>query len=87
MIYPAIIFIVIAIVVVVMMVYMIPAVKDLYSDFGLSDDDLPGVTSALVSMSNFMTSVESLLFVPITPDGPRLAQPTTYVFVFSIRPS
>jgi hypothetical protein len=28
-------------------------------------------------MSKSMTSLASLLFVPITPDGPRFAQPTT----------
>lgn len=55
MIYPAIIFVVVGIVMAVMMVYMIPAVKDLYSDFGIGEEGLPGVTRMLVAMSDFMT--------------------------------
>jgi len=38
------------------------------------------------STSNFITSDASDLFVPITPDGPRFAQPTTYIFSLT-RPS
>ena len=35
-----------------------------------------------------MVSCESFLLVPITPDGPRLIQPTTYSLRLpSIRPS
>ncbi len=54
MIYPAIIFVVIVIVVAVMIMYMVPAVEDLYADFGV--EELPWVTSFLVSLSHFLSS-------------------------------
>ena len=54
MIYPAIVFVVIAVVMVVMILYMIPAVQGLYNDFGVSE--LPGPTAFLVSMNQFLTN-------------------------------
>jgi type IV pilus assembly protein PilC len=54
MIYPIIIFVLIVVVVVVMMIFMIPAVTQLYKDFGQTD--LPMVTQILVNISNFMTN-------------------------------
>jgi type IV pilus assembly protein PilC len=53
MIYPIIILITIVIVVTVMMVFMIPAVSQLYKDFG--QEELPWITQILVDISNFMT--------------------------------
>ncbi|MBP9758114.1 type II secretion system F family protein [Candidatus Dojkabacteria bacterium] len=54
MIYPAIVFIVIAVVMIVMVVYMIPAVQGLYADFGISE--LPGPTAFLVEINKFITN-------------------------------
>lgn len=54
MIYPIIIFVIIAIVMAVMMIYMIPAIEDLYANFGIKE--LPAITAFLVSISNFLTS-------------------------------
>jgi type IV pilus assembly protein PilC len=54
MIYPIIIFIVMIVVVMVLMIFMIPAVTQLYKDFG--QKELPMVTQILVDMSNFMTN-------------------------------
>ncbi len=50
MIYPAIIFVAVIIVVALLMVFMVPAVEDLYADF---DSDLPWITKLLVNISNF----------------------------------
>lgn len=51
MIYPAIIFIAIIAVVILLMMFMVPAVEDLYADFG--DADLPFITQIVVNISNF----------------------------------
>jgi type IV pilus assembly protein PilC len=56
MIYPAIVFFVLAIVIVVMVVFMIPAVEGLYEDFGVSAADLPAVTRLMISISEFVTN-------------------------------
>lgn len=65
MIYPVIILIVMVVVVIAMLVFMIPAVEDLYKSFG--QQDLPGVTGLLVSFSHTVTNpifiVTSLLLV------------------------
>lgn len=53
MIYPAIIFFAIVMVVVLLMVFMVPAVEELYQDFG---GDLPWITKFMVNISNFMLS-------------------------------
>ena len=54
MIYPIVIFITIIIVVAILMVFMIPAVSQLYKDFG--DAPLPAVTQILVNITNFITN-------------------------------
>jgi type IV pilus assembly protein PilC len=54
MIYPVIIFIVLILVMVVVLVFMVPSVKDLYSDLG--GGELPGVTQLLVNISGFFTN-------------------------------
>lgn len=54
MIYPAIVFVIIAVVMVVMVVYMIPAVEGLYQDFGVAE--LPAATASLVALNKFITN-------------------------------
>lgn len=51
MIYPAVIGVIIVAVLVLVIVVMIPAVEDVFSDFG---GELPGVTKILIAMSNFV---------------------------------
>ncbi|MBN2015738.1 type II secretion system F family protein [Candidatus Dojkabacteria bacterium] len=58
MIYPAIMFVAIIGVVALLMIFMVPAVEDLYEDFG---GELPWVTKAIVAISNFMVSFWWLL--------------------------
>ena len=53
MIYPAIIFVAIVVVVTLLMIFMVPAVEDLYEDFG---GELPWITKLMVSISNFIIS-------------------------------
>jgi len=53
MIYPAIIFLAVIVVVVLLMMFMVPAVEDLYSDFG---GELPFITQVVVKISNFFVS-------------------------------
>ncbi len=53
MIYPSIIFVAVIAVVVLLMLFMIPAVEDLYEDFG---GELPMVTQIVVNISNFFVS-------------------------------
>lgn len=50
MIYPIIIFITIFVVVALVMIFMIPAISDIYGEFG---GELPTVTAILIAMSNF----------------------------------
>lgn len=54
MIYPIIIFVVIIAVVAVLMVFMIPAVEQMYKDFG--NQELPEITQVLVSMSHTLSN-------------------------------
>ena len=79
MIYPIIILVVMAIVLVVMLVFMIPSVKGLYSDFGVSE--LPGVTQFLVNISeavtNPFTAIIIVLVIVFTVLGVRYYY-TTY---------
>jgi type IV pilus assembly protein PilC len=51
MIYPAVIGVIVVVVLVLVIVFMIPAVEDVFSEFG---GDLPKVTQILVDMSNFV---------------------------------
>lgn len=64
MIYPAVIFLAIIIVVLVLVVFMIPAVEDLYADLG--GGDLPAITQALVTISNFFSDPLGLLITFVT---------------------
>lgn len=54
MIYPIIIAVVMVVVIVMMMVFMVPAVKALYLDFGVTE--LPWITQVLVTLSELFTS-------------------------------
>lgn len=54
MIYPAVILVVMVVVVAAMLIFMIPAVEDLYKSFG--QEDLPGVTGILVGLSHLATN-------------------------------
>jgi type IV pilus assembly protein PilC len=60
MIYPAIIMIVIVGVVVLVMMFMIPAVADIYREFG---GQLPTITQILISISDFMRKFWLILFI------------------------
>lgn len=64
MIYPAIIFLAMVIVIVVMMVFLIPAVKSLYKDFGI--ETLPAPTQIMVDISNFVTNPLGAIITIIT---------------------
>lgn len=84
MIYPAIITVAIIAVMFILVVFMVPQMQSLYEDFGI--EDLPWVTSIIVSFSNFITSLLGLftlvfiVFLSIfvfgyyrtTPSGKRL---------------
>ncbi|MFQ5492617.1 MAG: type II secretion system F family protein [Candidatus Dojkabacteria bacterium] len=59
MIYPAVIFLAIIVVVIVLVVFMIPAVEDLYADLG--GGELPAITRALVTISDFFSNPLGLL--------------------------
>ncbi len=61
MIYPVIIFVVMIVVLAVMLVFMIPSVKDLYSEFGV--DELPGITQALVNVSDAVTQPAGIVII------------------------
>lgn len=56
LIYPVIILITAVMVIIVLVVFMIPAVETLYIDLGASADDMPAITRALVSVSDFFTN-------------------------------
>ncbi|MFC1780106.1 type II secretion system F family protein [Patescibacteria group bacterium] len=63
MIYPAIIFVAIIAVVVLLMIFMVPAVEELYQDFG---SELPWITQLVVNISNFFISFWwALLFIVV----------------------
>jgi type IV pilus assembly protein PilC len=63
MIYPAIIFVAIIVVVILLMIFMVPAVEELYQDFG---SELPWITQFVVNISNFFISFWwALLFVVV----------------------
>lgn len=78
MIYPAIIFVAIIVVVTLLMLFMVPAVEDLYADFG---GKLPWITQLVVNISKFFVSywwallffvlagVVSLRYYTSTPSG------------------
>ena len=51
LIYPAVISLAVIGVVVLLMIFMVPAIEDLYADFG---GELPGATKFLIKVSNFM---------------------------------
>ncbi|KXK26588.1 MAG: Type II secretion system protein F [candidate division WS6 bacterium OLB20] len=56
MIYPAVILLAIIIVIIVLVVFMIPAVEDLYNDLSNGEAELPLITQALVTISDFFTN-------------------------------
>jgi len=59
MIYPIIIFLTVIAVVLILVIYMVPAVEQLYKDFGQTE--LPWVTQVLISVSNFFTNPAGLI--------------------------
>ncbi|MCA9378976.1 type II secretion system F family protein [Candidatus Dojkabacteria bacterium] len=61
MIYPIILIVVMIAVLVMMLLFMIPAVKSLYFDFGVTE--LPGVTAFLVSLSDFVSDPRALVII------------------------
>jgi type IV pilus assembly protein PilC len=66
LIYPAIISVAIVAVMAILIIFMVPQMENLYKDFGVTK--LPFVTSVIVSISNFITSVigiVSLIFFAI----------------------
>lgn len=64
MIYPTVIFFVIAIVIMVVVVFMIPSVEGLYEDLG--GGELPAVTRSLVVVSDFVTNPLGLLITVVS---------------------
>ncbi len=68
MIYPAIIFIAIIVVVAVLIVYMIPAVEQLYRDFNAADQ-IPDITKFLITFSGFLSSPVGLIIVALIVAG------------------
>jgi len=54
LIYPVILLVALVGVFAIMLIFMIPAVSDLYKEFGA--DSLPWITTVLISMSNFLTN-------------------------------
>lgn len=62
MIYPALIFMTAIVVIIVLVIYMVPAVVDLYTDLGAADQ-IPAVTKFLVTLSDFFTSPLGLISV------------------------
>lgn len=64
MIYPTIILITAIIVIIVLVIYMVPAVVDLYRDLG-AEDRIPLVTRILVGISDFFTSPLGLILTII----------------------
>jgi len=56
LIYPIVIFFTSIIVVLVLVVYMIPAVENLYEDLGAGPDDIPAITRFLVAVSDAVTN-------------------------------
>lgn len=64
LIYPVIIFLVMGIVFILLIVFMVPSVKDLYTDFGV--DELPAITQFLVSLSEAITQPVGIIALLIT---------------------
>jgi type IV pilus assembly protein PilC len=64
MIYPVILVVVMVAVMVMMLLFMIPAVKSLYLDFGVTE--LPVVTALLVSLSDFVSDPRALVIIVLT---------------------
>lgn len=64
MIYPIIIFITMIVVFVMMLVFMIPSVKSLYTDFGVNE--LPPITQFLVDLSNTIASPVGIVTIILT---------------------
>lgn len=76
--YPAVISVVVVAVVAIMMIFLVPAMEQIYSEF---DAELPGVTRFIIAVSNFMlgywwllliiliTSVISIKYYYDTPSG------------------
>jgi type IV pilus assembly protein PilC len=60
LIYPTIIVLTAIVVMVILVIYMVPAVVDLYSDLG-AEDQIPLITRILVGISNFFTSPGGLI--------------------------
>lgn len=63
MIYPVIIFVLVAVVLYVLVTKMIPAVEALYQDFGVTE--LPAITAFLVHLSNFLANPLGSIFLLI----------------------
>lgn len=61
LIYPVILLIALVGVFAIMLIFMIPAVSDLYSEFGA--ESLPWITTLLISMSNFLTNPVGLISI------------------------
>ncbi len=61
LIYPAIIFVAIVVVLIILITFMIPQVEKLYDEFGI--DRLPWITSFIVNLSHFVTSVAGIFAV------------------------
>jgi type IV pilus assembly protein PilC len=77
MIYPTVIVLTAIVVMVILVIYMVPAVVDLYSDLG-AEDQIPLVTRILVNISNFFTSPLGLVGTAVAILGLILAYRVAY---------
>lgn len=71
LVYPVIVLIAMVVVMFIMMVFVVPKLTSMYADFGA---ELPGMTKALISMSNFMASYWYLFIFGFFGGGYALRQ-------------
>ncbi|MCA9379581.1 type II secretion system F family protein [Candidatus Dojkabacteria bacterium] len=77
LIYPTIIVLTAIVVMVILVIYMVPAVVDLYSDLG-AEDQIPLITRILVGISNFFTSPGGLIVTALIVLGLVLGYRVAY---------
>ena len=77
LIYPTVIILTAIVVVVILVIFMIPAVVELYSDLG-AEDQIPFITRILVAISNFFTSPFGIVITVFMLLGSILAYRFTY---------
>jgi len=71
LVYPVIVMIAMVVVMFIMMIFVVPKLTSMYADFGA---ELPGMTKALISLSNFMVSYWYLFLLSFVGGGYALKQ-------------